>query len=67
MVNTIRRWSEGFNPDSEPGSQCNRSMVSWEINRWRREKEAINVRQKESNNGGGSVHDWRKSLRPSKT
>jgi hypothetical protein len=34
-------------------------MVSQEISRWRKKKAVIKeVRQKESNGGGGSVHDW---------
>jgi hypothetical protein len=60
-VNTIRRWLEGSNPDSGPIGQNNRPMVSWEIDRWRKEKVVIKeVRQKESNGGGRSVHDWQR-------
>jgi hypothetical protein len=34
-------------------------MVSQEIGRWTKEKAVIKeVHQKESNGGGGSIHDW---------
>jgi hypothetical protein len=60
-INTIRRWSEGSNHDSGPVGQSNRPMVSREIDRWRKEKAVIKeVREKESNGGGGSVHDWQR-------
>jgi hypothetical protein len=50
--------SGGLNPDSGPFGQDDQPMVNQEIGRWRREKVVIKVRQKESNGGGGSVHDW---------
>jgi hypothetical protein len=58
MVNMIRRWLEESIPDSGPVGQSNQLMVSREIGRWRKDKAVIKeVCQKESNGGGGSVHD----------
>jgi hypothetical protein len=57
----IRRWLDGSNLNSGPVGQNNRPMISWEIGRWRKERAVIvEVRQKESNGGGGSVHNWQR-------